>query len=242
MMISKECTKCNELKILEDFYTDKRCKDGRITICKVCIKKSINPETNANKTKKWREENPEKAKEMFKKHYQNNKETIIQKNKLYRKINADIIRERRKIYRENNSTVIQSYRENNAEIIRKKTKKYVDTRRKLDPLYKLTGDIRTMIGSALRKHNFSKDTNTYNILGCSFEELKAHLERQFEDWMTWENRGKYKKGEFNYGWDIDHIKPLSSAITENDIIKLNHYTNLKPLCSNYNRYIKKDRY
>jgi len=57
--------------------------------------------------------------------------------------------------------------------------------------------------------------------------------------MNWENRGLYN-GELNYGWDIDHIKPLATATCETDIIKLNHYTNLKPLCSYTNRYIKKD--
>ena len=58
--------------------------------------------------------------------------------------------------------------------------------------------------------------------------------------MTWENWGKYN-GELNYGWDIDHIIPLSSAKTEDDIIRLNHYTNLQPLCSYTNRHIKRDK-
>ena len=46
--------------------------------------------------------------------------------------------------------------------------------------------------------------------------------------MNWNNRGKYN-GTPNYGWDIDHIIPVSKGITENDIIKLNHHTNLRPL-------------
>jgi hypothetical protein len=46
--------------------------------------------------------------------------------------------------------------------------------------------------------------------------------------------------EPNKSWDIDHIIPLSSAINEYDILKLNHYSNLQPLCSYINRYIKKD--
>jgi hypothetical protein len=57
--------------------------------------------------------------------------------------------------------------------------------------------------------------------------------------MSWENYGKYN-GDFNYGWDIDHKIPLSSVNTEDEIIKLNHYTNLQPLCSYVNRHIKKD--
>ena len=58
--------------------------------------------------------------------------------------------------------------------------------------------------------------------------------------MTWENKGLYN-GELNYGWDIDHIIPLSSAETEEDIIRLNHYSNLQPLCSKINRDIKKGK-
>lgn len=58
--------------------------------------------------------------------------------------------------------------------------------------------------------------------------------------MNWENRGIYN-GDFNSGWDIDHVVPLSTAIKEEDIIKLNHYTNLQPLCSKINRDIKKDK-
>ena len=56
--------------------------------------------------------------------------------------------------------------------------------------------------------------------------------------MTWYNRGMYN-GEFDYGWDIDHIIPVSSATTKEEINKLNHYTNLQPLCSKINRDIKR---
>lgn len=56
--------------------------------------------------------------------------------------------------------------------------------------------------------------------------------------MNWNNHGKYN-GEYNFGWDIDHIIPLDSAKTEEDIIKLNYYTNLQPLCSYINRVVKR---
>lgn len=79
------------------------------------------------------------------------------------------------------------------------------------------------------------------MLGCSFDKFKSHLESKFESWMSWDNYGKYN-GELNYGWDIDHIIPISSATTEEEIIKLNHHTNLQPLCSRVNRDIKKDNY
>jgi hypothetical protein len=58
--------------------------------------------------------------------------------------------------------------------------------------------------------------------------------------MNWDNHGKIEFGKFNIGWDIDHIIPVSSAIKEDEVIKLNHFTNLRPLCSYTNRYIKSD--
>ena len=57
--------------------------------------------------------------------------------------------------------------------------------------------------------------------------------------MSWDNHGLYN-GQQCYGWDIDHIIPVSSANTEEDVIRLNHYTNLQPLCSHINRDIKKN--
>ena len=51
--------------------------------------------------------------------------------------------------------------------------------------------------------------------------------------MTLDNHGTY--------WEIDHIIPLATATTEEDIIRLNHYTNLQPLEAYYNRHIKKDK-
>jgi len=58
--------------------------------------------------------------------------------------------------------------------------------------------------------------------------------------MTWDNYGLYN-GDLYYGWDIDHIMPISIAKTKEKIIKLNHYKNLQPLCSKINRDIKRDK-
>lgn len=112
-------------------------------------------------------------------------------------------------------------------------------KRKNNALHKLKCNIRHNIREGIKRNKFNKNSNTKNILGCSFDELKKHLESKFEPWMTWQNYGLYN-GELNYGWDIDHIIPLSSAETQEDIIKLNYYTNLQPLCSKFNRDIKKD--
>ena len=59
--------------------------------------------------------------------------------------------------------------------------------------------------------------------------------------MSWENYGNWSgiATKLNHSWDLDHIVPLASAICEEDIIRLNHYTNFQPLCSYTNRWIKR---
>ncbi len=113
-------------------------------------------------------------------------------------------------------------------------------KKKTDPVYRLRCNIRSMITNALKKKQGIKSKKTQEMLGCTFIELRCHIESQFEDWMNWDNYGKYN-GEYNYGWDIDHIIPLSTAETEDDVIRLNHFTNLRPLCSKVNRYVKRDK-
>src|SRR5690606_1090898 len=97
----------------------------------------------------------------------------------------------------------------------------------------------TLITNIVSNKGCTKSSKTEQILGCSFTEFKEHIESQFEDWMTWDNYGLYN-GEEKYGWDIDHITPISSAINENEVVELNHYTNLQPLCSKVNRDVKRD--
>ena len=112
-------------------------------------------------------------------------------------------------------------------------------RKKTDDLFKLTSIIRNLIYNSFRSKGYSKKSKTCEILGCSYEDFKIYLESKFENWMNWENKSLYN-GDFNYGWDIDHIIPLSSAKTEEDLIKLNHYLNLQPLCSKFNRNVKRN--
>lgn len=120
-------------------------------------------------------------------------------------------------------------------------REYITKRKRLknDPLFKLTCNIRTLIRISF-KNGFTKRSRTEKIIGCSYDELKKHFEDKFEAWMTWDNYGKYN-GELNYGWDIDHIIPVCTATNEEELVKLNHYTNLQPLCGYTNRYIKRDK-
>lgn len=147
-----------------------------------------------------------------------------------------------KIYYEKNREKIlknvSSYHKNNKSSINL----YKVERRKNDSVYKLHYVIGSKIRKSLKFKGFYKKNSTLEIIGCpSYDKFREYLESKFESWMNWDNYGKYN-GEFNYGWDIDHIIPLSSAVNEDDLLKLNHHTNLQPLCSKINRDIKRDKY
>jgi len=177
--------------------------------------------------KKYRDANKDKVKEQIKNWHENNPD----KAKKYAKNWATLNPEKRKI----------SYKKCfNKSMTKIKIRTYRKNKFKNDPLYKLTTNIRSSISQSFKRANKNKTLKTEQILGCSFEEFKLHLENQFQPWMNWDNKGKYN-GELNYGWDIDHYIPLSTAKTEENIIQLNHYSNLQPLCSKINRDIKKNK-
>jgi hypothetical protein len=106
-----------------------------------------------------------------------------------------------------------------------------------DPLFRLKQSIQVFINKSLHK----KDLRTADILGCTWEQFKQHIESQFEPWMTWDNRGGKVVVGPNMTWDLDHIIPISSAVTEDDVKRLNHYTNFQPLCSYQNRFVKRNK-
>lgn len=103
---------------------------------------------------------------------------------------------------------------------RRKTNQLRKNRYKNDSLYKLKISLRSRIYGALKRNKFVKKSKSLEILGGTYEEIRKHLESQFIDGMTWANHGH---------WHIDHIVPLSSAKTEEEMYKLCHYKNLQPL-------------
>ena len=151
--------------------------------------------------------------------------------------------DRKQYYLDNRTEHLEKKKQyylDNRELIIKKMSNSVMKRRKNDPIFKLHCAIGSAIRTSIKNKGYTKKSRTHEILGCSYEEFSKYLESKFEPWMTWDNKGKYN-GELNYGWDMDHIIPVSSAITEEELIRLNYYTNFQPLCSKVNRDIKKDK-
>lgn len=107
--------------------------------------------------------------------------------------------------------------------INKTQNKYYHKRIKNDELYKLTITTRNLIRQSFRNKGYSKKSKTRDIIGCSFEYLKLHLTKTFED------RYKIPIEQAKEKLHIDHIIPLSSAKTPEKLLELNHYSNLQYL-------------
>ncbi len=90
----------------------------------------------------------------------------------------------------------------------------------LDGLFALKKRVRCLVKDAAARRGHSRGVKTEAILGCSWEFFHAHIERQFLPGMTWENRSR---------WHIDHIVPMATAMTEAEVLALNHFTNLRPI-------------
>ena len=199
----KTCTKCKVEKQFSKFGKLKASKNGYRSECKLCVKK-------------YRLKNLEHISEYNRNYVLNNKEN----KKLYKLKNKEKIKEQDKHYRLNNKEKYKQWRIDNRKLISNNLNEYNKHKKLKDPLFKLSCNIRSLIGNSIKRQGYKKTSSTFEILGCSFEEFKQHLENQFTKEMNWNNAGK---------WHIDHIYPVSLATDENHLIKLNHYTNLQPL-------------
>ncbi len=234
----KICTKCNINKDLIEFYKDKSKKSGYKPSCKECERK-----LSIISSRNYKKNNKEKVNEYFKQYREKNREVMNERSKKYNSENKELIKERKKEFNKNNKVKINKtrkiYREKNKEKINEKNRVFQRHKMKTDFLFKLKTNIRNSINISFNKKNILKENRTTVILGCTFLEFKIYIESKFESWMTWNNHGKYN-GTLNFGWDLDHIIPISKALTKEDLLKLNHFSNFQPLCSKINRDIKKN--
>lgn len=107
----------------------------------------------------------------------------------------------------------KKWRKENREVHNEIMRRHYHKVLKYDPLYKLRHSVGARISKTLKLRGQSKLGSAELYLGCSYEELVLHLEKQFTEGMSWENYGK---------WEIDHIMPLAKKGSF-------HYTNLQPL-------------
>lgn len=191
---------------------------------------------NLNKFAKYRKDNKEKRdaynkeykitakekiKETTKKYTEKNKERIAAKDREYYEKNKAKLREySREYYLKNREAILEKKRSN-----QEKYKVALRISYNTNPQVKISYLLRNRIKKALKGRD--KSCSTRELLGCSFDEAKLYLEKQFKKGMTWENHGE---------WHIDHVLPLSSFNLEDTVQQklACHYTNLQPLWAKEN--------
>jgi hypothetical protein len=226
----KTCTKCKVDKTENNFGKDLRKKDGLCCQCKECKRKYY----TKNKTK-------------FQEYYSDNKERIIEQNIMYNKKNKIKIKVYMEEYCKKNANSLRKYAIENKDKIseykrnynkdnkdkhRKYNCEWKANKRRADPIFKLRANISNSINIYLRKKSSCKfGKSMIEYLPYTIDELKQHLELQFESWMSWDNWGLISLEKRT--WQIDHIIPQSSlpyvTMEEENFKKSWALENLRPL-------------
>jgi len=158
------------------------------------------------------------------------KKCMDEKSRLYNSMNSEKIKiKNREYYHKNkelNKIKCREYREKNKERLQlnfrnwRKNNKHKINEYNRKPINKVKNSLRSRINELMNKKY--KNPRTLELVGCDYAFLMEYIEKKFTEGMTWENYG-YS------GWHIDHIIPLCTAKTEEELKKLYHYTNLQPL-------------
>jgi len=159
----------------------------------------------------------------MKAYYEANKERKSANDKVWREENKEDVKAYHKTYYQVNKEKRSNWFKENREKINHYSndynKTYIKNRCAKDPIYKLTKRIRALTCNAFKRGGWKKNSKTQELLGCDFTSLQVHLIAS-----AIRNYGSYSPlNEYH----IDHIIPISLAKTEEDIIKLSHYSNLQ---------------
>jgi hypothetical protein len=215
-METKICTKCKEEKLLCEFGKHPQTRDKLQCRCKKC---------RSEEKKEHYRKNKSKINKKSKNYYKHNREALLEYQKEYREKNKKILSEKakerylkspEKFYLRN-----KEYNEKNKKKVNDKKNKYNKEKKKKCPLYRLKILMRDRLNKYYKTKSLNKNNKTFDIIGCTPEFLKIYIENKFTEGMSWDLMGSKIH--------IDHIVPLSSAKTEDELYFLCHYTNLQPL-------------
>lgn len=188
---------------------------------KICTKCNIEKEIKEFSKKKENKDGldywcKDCKKEYDKKRYLKNKSEILKQHKIYDNLHKKEKKERH-----------QAYYLKNKDKIKEHYLKYINIKRKEDKKFKLKTQLRNMIRFSFYRKGKTKSKKTEEIVGISLDNLYKYLLKTFEN--------NYGHEYNNEDVEIDHIIPLSTANTEDDIIKLCNYKNLQLLKKEDNR-------
>jgi hypothetical protein len=179
--------------------------------------------------KNWKKENRKRVKDYNKQYREENNHWILPQQREYKVLNKEKCEAKmrewwlanRHIKNEKNRIFMRNYYQTPEGIAYKKQYREI---RKTDPAWVLRKNLADRIREAVKNQYSEKAYKSIELLGCTIEDVRDHLEAQFTDGMSWENYGRG-------GWHIDHIIPCAFF----DLTKPSHqkvcfnYQNLQPL-------------
>ena len=169
--------------------------------------------------------NKEKVLARAKAAYKRNKDALYKANRRWVEANTELVKEYRKEYQKNNRQRFRVYGQKFYCLNKERLNYERMNRYRNDELFRVMLQMTTKIRKGVLRAARFNSTKIIEHLGCSYKQLREHIERQFSDGMSWENRSR---------WHIDHITPMSSAKTVEEIYPLFHWTNLRPLWAHDN--------
>lgn len=128
--------------------------------------------------------------------------------------------------KEKRNAQMLEYNDLNRDRLKKYRNEYCLERKKTDPLFKLKSNLSNNLRAAIRNQHYGKRSCLYKLIGLPWEDFKTYFENQFTDEMQW---------EMPRGFEVQHIIPLSSAKTEEELKSLFIWTNLIPLTPKENK-------
>ena len=209
----KHCSKCDEWKLLKEFYKKKASWDGLISRCKVCHntadtkrrrKLCIKPKPQPEH--RFQDEIEEKHcllcdEWKVLKEFGKNKRRLDGLQSQCKECFAIAHKKRMSTEHGRERVRAQGRKSDRKRIANGKTNAYVKKRRREDPAFAILCRLRRRVHGALKVQDATKSIGTITLLGCTPAFFRSYIEKQFVDGMTWENRDK---------WHIDHKVPCAA--------------------------------
>jgi hypothetical protein len=223
-MKKKVCKDCGNEKSIDEFnsYADSRYRSGYwvSSYCLICDKKRQKISKKKRYERKGRQEFIEKY----------NSDPIFREEHL----------KKNKKYRDEKKDELKAYREERKEEDRENQRTWAVRKRKTNPSYKLRTYFSNAINCILKSEGGSKrGESMMAYLPYTIEELRKHLESQFEPWMNWDNWGRYDSKTWDdndfstWKWSVDHIIPCSDLLFDSfqhpNFLKCWALSNIRPL-------------
>lgn len=217
----KRCSKCKEYKPVKLFGKRTSSKDGKRSQCKVC-------------EMAYAEMNREKKRARGRERYKNNREFLNEQCKDYQRKNKAKVRKYQ-----------ASWTDKNREHVNKRRRMRAKKRRKTDVPWAIGKDLSSHLAHIM--NGSQKHVAHLKMLKCSRVKLMGYMQRNFSEFMTFQNRGRWKvkydlpphpsDGTRQCGkWHVDHVVPKDAFDLSRPIEQhiCEWYRNLKPVWATTN--------